>query len=75
VHFLRNALDELPRKAGDECLTELRWIYDRRTIEKARADLAAWRQKWGGRLPEAVRLGGGQHRRDADVLLAAAATS
>jgi transposase-like protein len=36
VHFLRNALDYLPRKADDECMTELRWIYDRRTIEEAR---------------------------------------
>jgi transposase-like protein len=25
VHFLRNALDHLPRKADDECMTELRW--------------------------------------------------
>ena len=30
VHFLRNALDHLPRKADDDCLRELRWIYDRR---------------------------------------------
>ncbi len=30
VHFLRNALDYLPRKADDDCLQELRWIYDRR---------------------------------------------
>ena len=30
VHFLRNALDHLPRKTGDDCLTELRWLYDRR---------------------------------------------
>jgi Amt family ammonium transporter len=29
VHFLRNALDYLPRKADDDCLQELRWIYDR----------------------------------------------
>jgi putative transposase len=49
VHFLRNALDHLPRKAGDECMTELRWIYDRRTIEEARQDLAAWLKKWGKR--------------------------
>ena len=49
VHFLRNALDYLPRKADDECMTELRWIYDRRTIEEARADLAAWLKKWGAR--------------------------
>jgi putative transposase len=26
VHFLRNALDYLPRKADDDCLMELRWI-------------------------------------------------
>jgi transposase-like protein len=49
VHFLRNALDYLPRKADDECMTELRWLYDRRTIEEARADLAAWLKKWGAR--------------------------
>ena len=30
VHFLRNALDYLPRKADDDCLQELRWLYDRR---------------------------------------------
>jgi len=52
VHFLRNALDYLPRKADDECMTELRWIYDRRTIEEARADLAAWLKKWGARYPK-----------------------
>jgi transposase-like protein len=49
VHFLRNALDHLPRKADDECMTELRWIYDRRTIEEARQDLAAWLKKWSKR--------------------------
>jgi len=49
VHFLRNALDHLPRKADGECMTELRWIYDRRTIEEARQDLAAWLKKWGKR--------------------------
>jgi putative transposase len=47
VHFLRNALDHLPRKADDECITELRWIYDRRTIEEARQDLAGWLKKMG----------------------------
>jgi transposase-like protein len=26
VHFLRNALDYLPRKADNDCLQELRWI-------------------------------------------------
>jgi transposase-like protein len=52
VHFLRNALDYLPRKADNDCLTELRWIYDRRSIEEARQDLAAWLKKWMGRYPK-----------------------
>lgn len=49
VHFLRNALDHLPRKKDDDCLTELRWIYERRNVEEARRDLAAWLTKWEGR--------------------------
>src|SRR3954447_12745431 len=49
VHFLRNALDHLPRKADDDCLQELRWIYDRRGLAEAKADLAAWLKKWGVR--------------------------
>lgn len=49
VHFLRNALDHLPRKANDDCLQELRWIYDRRDLAGARADLAAWLRKWSPR--------------------------
>jgi putative transposase len=27
VHFLRNALDYVPRKVDDDCLRELRWLY------------------------------------------------
>ena len=49
VHFLRNALDYLPRKADDDCLTELRWIYDRRDLHEARRDLGAWLRKWEDR--------------------------
>src|SRR5262252_6341036 len=30
VHFLRNALDYVPRRVDDDCLQELRWFYDRR---------------------------------------------
>ena len=45
----RNALDHLPRKADDDCLQELRWIYDRRELAEAKADLAAWLKKWGAR--------------------------
>src|SRR5512132_4403005 len=26
VHFLRNALDYVPRKVDDDCLQELRWL-------------------------------------------------
>ena len=54
VHFLRNALDHLPRKADDDCLQELRWLYDRRDVEEARRDLAAWIAKWGGRYQKLV---------------------
>ena len=46
VHFLRNALDYLPRKVADDCLIELRWLYDRRNAEEARRDLAAWLLRW-----------------------------
>jgi putative transposase len=49
VHFLRNALDYLPRKADDDCLQELRWIYDRRDAQEARQDLSAWLLKWDKR--------------------------
>jgi putative transposase len=52
VHFLRNALDYLPRKADDDCLQELRWIYNRRDAQEARQDLAAWLSKWGKRYPK-----------------------
>jgi putative transposase len=46
VHFLRNALDHLPRKLADDCLQELRWIYDRRELVEVRRDIAAWLTKW-----------------------------
>jgi transposase-like protein len=52
VHFLRNALDYLPRKADDDCLLELRWLYDRRDLEEARRDLTAWLKRWQERYPK-----------------------
>jgi len=52
VHFLRNALDYLPRKADDDCLKELRWMYDRRSLEEAHKDLAAWLTKWQTTYPK-----------------------
>ena len=51
VHFLRNALDHVPRKADDDCLRELRWLYDRRDVDEARADLAAWLGRWQAKYP------------------------
>ncbi len=52
VHFLRNALDHIPRKADDDCLQELRWLYDRRNVDEARSDLAAWIGRWHTKYPK-----------------------
>lgn len=51
VHFLRNALDYLPRKGDDDCLKELRWLYDRRTLQEARRDLSVWLERWQNKYP------------------------
>ena len=52
VHFLRNALDHMPKKHIDPaCMMELRWIYDRRTIDEAMSDLKAWLSKWSEKYP------------------------
>ena len=52
VHFLRNALDYLPRKADDDCRQELRWLYDRRNLKEAQQDLQAWLTRWAPRYPK-----------------------
>jgi putative transposase len=52
VHFLRNALDHLPRKAVDDCRQELRWLYDRRDLSEAQQDLTQWLERWGTRYPK-----------------------
>jgi len=52
VHFLRNALNYLPRKADPDCLIELRWIYDRRNIGEAHRDLVTWLRKWQDQYPK-----------------------
>jgi len=54
VHFLRNAIDHLPRKRDDDCLQELRWLYDRRQLKEAKADIRAWVEKWQGRYAKLV---------------------
>ena len=51
VHFLRNALDHLPRKGDDDCLMELRWLYDRHEVSEAATDLKKWAGKWSGKYP------------------------
>jgi hypothetical protein len=43
------ALDYVPRRVDDDCLQELRWLYDRRDLAEARRDLAAWLAKWSGK--------------------------
>jgi len=40
------------RKADDDCLTELRWFYERHNVEEARRDLTAWLAKWQGKYPK-----------------------
>lgn len=52
VHFLRNALDHLPRRADESCLLGLRWIYERPSIEEARLALGSWLREWGGKYPK-----------------------
>jgi putative transposase len=52
VHFLRNALDHLPRSADRACLQELRWLYDRRDALEARRDLSAWLARWQDKHPK-----------------------
>ena len=57
VHFLRNALDHLPRKANDDCLQELRWLYDRRDLAEAQKDLSAWLARWQKTYPKLCATG------------------
>src|SRR5205085_8182445 len=84
VHFLRNALDYVPRKVDDDCLQELRWLGACPRAGKAgpggpaRPPRGAPRSRRLARqvvrqILKADRLGRRQHRRDADVLPAAAA--
>jgi putative transposase len=54
VHFLRNAIDHLPRKRDDDCLKELGWLYERRNGKEARVDLRAWIERWHGRYAKLV---------------------
>ena len=44
--------EAVPRKVDDDCLRELRWLYDRRDLAEARRDLAAWLAKWQATSPK-----------------------
>jgi hypothetical protein len=39
-------------RVDDDCLQELRCLYDRRDLPEARRDLAAWLAKWSGKYPK-----------------------
>src|SRR5689334_9437903 len=45
----RGGVGRAPGRPRDDCLQELRWIYDRRELAEAKADLAAWLKRWGAR--------------------------
>jgi putative transposase len=50
VHFLRNALDYLPRKKQvDDVLLELRWIYERINLNESKRALKLWLTKWNNK--------------------------
>jgi putative transposase len=40
------------RRVDDDCLQELRWLYDRRDLTEARRDLAAWLATWSSKYPK-----------------------
>jgi len=52
VHFLRHALDHLPRKANEDWLQELRWMYERRDLQGAWPYLTGWLEKWARKYPK-----------------------
>ena len=68
VHFLRNALDYLLRKADGDCRQELPWPYDRRDLKEAQQDLQAWLQLWEQRYPRLTDGVEPQEHRDHDTL-------
>ena len=57
VHFLRNALDYVPRTVDDDCRQALRWLYARRDLAEARSELTAWLARWAGKYPRLTTWG------------------
>ena len=67
--LLRNALDNLMRRAGDDCLQELRWLYDR-GIWPRRARTSPLARKWQAKHPKPRRVEAKSG--EADLILPAA---
>ncbi len=62
VRFLRNALDYVPRKAGDDCPREPRFMHDRRDLGPGQTRSCPVARKVAGQIRQASRLGRGQYR-------------
>ena len=54
VHALRNAKDYLPRKSNDSCLSDLKFIYEQRSLEDAHKEFRAWVDKWADKYPKLI---------------------
>ena len=54
VHYLRNALDHLPKTAEESCLKELRELDDRHTLTEAQEGLSRWIDRWQESCPRFV---------------------
>ena len=54
VHYLRNALDHLPKTAEESCLKELRELDDRHTLTEAQEGLSRWIDRWQESYPRLV---------------------
>ena len=54
VHGLRNAKDYLPRKCNDDCLEDLKFIYEQRSIDDAHKEFKAWVDRWADKHPKLI---------------------
>lgn len=71
VHFLRNALDHLPRSADRACLQELRWLYASPRRRRSAHRSARLARPLARQASETVRLGRSEHRGNLRLLPAA----
>lgn len=49
VHFLRNAAAKIPAKMGNECMDELKAVYNCSDLQTARRGLREWVLKWNNK--------------------------